>query len=235
MCFPYRRAIMRSTLEPDPCRYAAHGLRNNESLFIYFFHLQSVIHRQGYAPVISLRRQWLPDTSAPCKRCRHLAISAGWGRTHETRRRGRAHVHKSNLSPESNPILFVFHTVRAGERALLAETWTGKVITFSGGFGVACHPHLCCCFSPTHHFGREGRFQSLCSCHPSFIKLLTAKSKWILWVIACCRRSNLIFSAAPHCLWMNRRCISSCTRGCSVAVLFFLNVSWRGTVWFLLL
>lgn len=37
MCFPYRRAIMRSTLEPDPYRYAAHGLRNNESLFIFFF------------------------------------------------------------------------------------------------------------------------------------------------------------------------------------------------------
>lgn len=68
MCFPYRRAIMRNTLEPDPYRYAAHGLRNNESL-LFFFHLQGAIHRQGYAPVISLRQQWLPDTSAPCKRC----------------------------------------------------------------------------------------------------------------------------------------------------------------------
>lgn len=37
--------------------------------FYFFFHLQGAIHRQGYAPVISLRQQWLPDTSAPCKRC----------------------------------------------------------------------------------------------------------------------------------------------------------------------
>lgn len=159
---------MRSTLEPDPCRYATHGLRNNESLFIYFFHRQGAIHRQGYAPVISLRRQWLPDTSAPCKRCRHLTTSSGWGCTHETRRHARAHVHKSNLI-----LLFFRQSGRESERCWLQPT-TGKVITISGGFGVACRPH--------QHIILGGRadFNHFAATARALLKFLTAKSKWIL-------------------------------------------------------
>lgn len=209
---------MRSTLDPDPCRYSAHGRRNNECRFIYFFHRRGAIHRQGYPPVISPRRQWLPDTSAPRKRCRHLSISSGWGRTHGTRRRTHTLTRTNLICPLNQIPSFCFSDSRgrAGERGLLGDTYTGKVITIAGSFGVTRRLSR---FSPAHHFARG--FQSLCCRHPSFTKLLTAKSEWILWVIACWERSNLILSAASCRLWMNRCCIWSCTGRCSVAAFSF--------------
>lgn len=115
--FPYRQAITSTTLASDPCRYSAHGLWNNGSIFIYFFHLQGTIHRQGYSPVISPHRQWLPDTRAPCKRCCHPSIYVQYRHTHKSMRTDAAHgwtrTHKSNLSLNQIPS-FCFSDSKAG-------------------------------------------------------------------------------------------------------------------------
>lgn len=194
MCFPIDELLRGALWTQTPADIPLMASETMSAFLFIFFHLRGAIHRQGYPPVISLHRQWLPDTSAPCKRCRHLSISSGWGHT----RMKRAHAHKSNLSPESNPILLFFRQSWRESECCWGETYTGKVITISGSFGVTRRPHRLSCSSPTHHFGTEARFQSLYSRRPSFTKLLTAKSKWILWVIACCERSNLIFSAASR-------------------------------------
>lgn len=144
--FPYGQAITSGALASDPCRYSAHGLWNNGSTFIYFFHLRGTIHRPDHSPVISPHRQWLPDTRAPCKGCRHSSISArcehtdksvcGDKHTVATKHTtawilAHKHAHKSNLCLNQIPS-FWFADVKQGEGVACA----GKVITISHHFGV---------------------------------------------------------------------------------------------------
>lgn len=161
--FHYRQAITSSALASDPCRYSAHGLWNNGSIFIYFFHLQGTIHCQSYSPVNSAHRQWLPDIRAPCKRCCHPSISVQYRHTHTkvcARTNTHKHVgtwthkyaraHKSNLALNQIPS-FCFSDSEEGEGVVLGIVYTGKVITISSGFGVTPRS------SPTPHHSEGWR------------------------------------------------------------------------------
>lgn len=74
--------------------------------------------------------------------------------------------------------------------------YTGKVITISGSFRVTLPLS-----TNTMPFWREERFQSLYSCHPSFSKLLTAKSKSIRWVIAAKGLISFSLQLLTACKW----------------------------------
>lgn len=166
-----------------------------------FFRLWSAIHRQGYSPVIIRRRQWLPDTRAPCKRCCHPSISIQCERTHKKNAVhgqhtvGQIRAHKSNLSQNRIPsFCFPDSKVRWGSGiGWNVHRKSNHYFEHFWGHATPSSPN-------TAPFWREKRFQSLYSCQRSFSKLSRAKSKSIRWVIACYERSNLIFSSASHCV-----------------------------------
>lgn len=131
-----------------------------------------------YSPVIPARRQWLPDTRAPCKRslcstCTQRYILCTLANTVFTNK----HLHTSNMHTSLSHIQTFCFSDSKKKGEVFGIVYTPKVIAFSCIF--------CDYFLPNSPlFPSIGRFQSLC--HRCFSKLLAAKSMSIRWVIARC-------------------------------------------------
>lgn len=97
---PYRPAV----LDPDPRRYSTHGLRNNECL-LYLFSFISGAPSIARVTRLSSRRA---DDGSPTRVLLVKDVALSRSPVDEATRVERAHAHKSNLSPVSNPVLLFF-------------------------------------------------------------------------------------------------------------------------------
>lgn len=189
------------------------------ALFYFIFvHLQGIIHRQGYSPVILPHRQWLPDIRAPCKGCCHPSISVQY--THKNHHKHvdtwtnkYAHIHTNNL-PLNQILSFCFSDSKGGWGSGIV--YASKVITISSGFGVTLHS------SPTpHHSEGQRDFNH-------FIAATMALVNWwqpnpcrsVEWLLAAKCLISFSLQLLTACKWTNIKFWSSVC----VFFSFFFNI-----------